>query len=127
MLNNMVLNIDISPTILELAGLTTPGLVQGESLVPLIQGRKTKKRTSVFCEHLLKNPEIVDSECIRTEKWKFIRYPKHPEFIELYDLKTDPWEEHNLAGNPKYKNTIIRFQSQCDKKIMHLIDDKVER
>jgi arylsulfatase A-like enzyme len=125
--DNMVLNVDISPTILEFAGLTTPAVVQGESLVALIQGRKTKKRTSVFCEHLLKNPEIPDSECIRTAKWKFIRYPKHPEFIELYDLKNDPWEEHNLAGDPKYKNEIVRFQRRCDKKIMLLTNDKLER
>jgi arylsulfatase A-like enzyme len=123
----MVLNIDIAPTILEYAGIKTPAGIQGEGLVPLIKGHTFKKRNSVFCEHLLKNPKIPDSECIRTEKWKFIRYPKHPEFIELYDLENDPWEEHNLANNPKYENKVIQFKGQCDKKITHLIDDKVKR
>ena len=125
-LNHMVLNIDIAPTILGYAGIKIPAGTQGEGLVPLINGHTFKKRTSVFCEHLLKNPKIPDSECIRTEKWKFIRYPKRPEFIELYDLENDPWEEHNLADNPKYKNKIIQFQGQCDRKITHLIDDKVK-
>ena len=119
-IDDMVLNIDISPTILELAGVTTPGIIQGTSLLSLVNGKKTKKRDSIFCEHLMKNPKIPDSECIRTENWKFIRYPKHPEFIELYDLKADPWEERNLANHPQYKNKIVVFQQQCDQKIMQL-------
>lgn len=119
-LNNMVLNVDLSPTILELAGVKIPGLIQGESLVQAINGRQRTSRSSIFCEHLMNNPGIPNSECIRTEKWKFIRYPKHPEFVELYDLKNDPWEEHNLASNPKYKNRIVQFQNQCDNEIMRL-------
>lgn len=125
--DNMVLNIDISPTILQYAGIKIPSLVQGESLTPLMDSEAMKKRSSIFCEHLMKEPQIPNSECIRTEKWKFIRYPKHPEFIELYDLKNDPWEEHNLAGKPKYKNKIVEFQQQCDKKIMDLKNDSVEK
>ena len=125
--DNMVLNIDVSPTILQYAGVKIPGLVQGESLAPLMDGQVMKKRPSIFCEHLMKEPQIPNSECIRTEKWKFIRYPKHPEFIELYDLKNDPWEEHNLAGNPKYKNKIAEFQEECDKKIRDLLNDTVEK
>lgn len=119
-LDNMVLNVDLSPTILELAGIKTPALIQGESLLPAINGRKRNYRSSIFCEHLMNNPGIPNSECIRTEKWKFIRYPKHPEFIELYDLKNDPWEEHNLANVPRYKNTIANFQAQCDRQILLL-------
>jgi arylsulfatase A-like enzyme len=119
-LSNMVLNVDLSPTILEYAGIKMPGGIQGQSLVPYINGGKSKSRSSIFCELLLNNPQIPNSECIRTAKWKFIRYPKHPEFIELYDLKNDPWEEHNLATDPKYKNKITQFQGECDKNITQL-------
>ena len=125
--DNMVLNIDVSPTILQYAGIKIPELIQGQSLTPLMDGQLMKKRSSIFCEHLMKEPQIPNSECIRTEKWKFMRYPKHPEFVELYDLKNDPWEEHNLAGNSKYKNKIAEFQEQCDKKIRDLLNDTVEK
>jgi arylsulfatase A-like enzyme len=119
-MSNMVLNVDLSPTILEYAGINMPGGIQGQSLVPSINGGKSKSRSSIFCELLLNNPQIPNSECIRTAKWKFIRYPKHPEFIELYDLKNDPWEEHNLAADPKYKNKITQFQGECDRNITQL-------
>jgi arylsulfatase A-like enzyme len=118
--SDMVLNIDLAPTILELAGIKVPAQFQGESLIPAAAGKKVKKRSSIFCEHLMNNPKIPNSEGIRTEKWKFIRYPKHPEFIELYDLQNDPWEEHNLAGDPQHKKRIMRFQRECDNRIMQL-------
>ncbi|HSF45678.1 MAG TPA: sulfatase [Chitinophagaceae bacterium] len=118
--SNMVLNIDVSPTVLELAGISIPKIVQGESLVPTVTGKNVKKRSSVFCEHLMNNPKIPNSEGIRTEKWKFIRYPKHPEFVELYDLENDPWEEKNLAGDARYRKNISHFQRECDKRIAQL-------
>jgi arylsulfatase A-like enzyme len=118
--SDMVLNVDLAPTILELAGIKVPALVQGESLIPAVNGKTEKQRSSIFCEHLMNNPKIPNSEGIRTAKWKFIRYPKHPEFIELYDLQNDPWEEHNLADDPKNKKLIARFQSQCDSSIKQL-------
>jgi len=120
-LDQMVLNIDVPPTILEFAGITVPERMQGKSLISLVTGQKIKWRSSILCEHLMNEPRIPNSECIRTENWKFIRYPKHPEYIELYDLKNDPWEEHNLAENLKYRNKIIKFQKECDDRIRQLI------
>ena len=119
-IDDMVLNTDLSPTILQLAGLTPPESIHGASLLPYLNGKKIRKRSSILCEHLMKNPEIPDSEGIRTEKWKFIRYHNHPEYIELYDLENDPSEKSNLALNPKYKNKIAQFHKECDEKIMAL-------
>lgn len=53
----------------------------------------------------MKEPKIPNSECIRTQKWKLILYPKHIEFVELYYLENDSWEEYNLS-----ENKIIEFQ-----------------
>ena len=64
-LDEMVLNIDLSPTILEYAGIKVPDLVQGKSLVSLMNNRKSGWRTSIFCEHLMNEPRIPKSECIR--------------------------------------------------------------
>jgi arylsulfatase A-like enzyme len=117
---DMVLNVDLAPTILEYAGIKKPGLIQGESLVSLMNGGKVNGRKEIFCELLLKNPKIPNSECIRTDKWKFIRYPKHPAYVELYNLENDPWEEHNLADNPRYRKKITQLNNLCDKKIVDL-------
>ena len=125
-LDQMVLNIDVSPTILELAGISLPERLQGKSLLPLVSGQEVKWRNSIFCEHLMNETRIPNSECIRTEEWKFIRYPIHPEYVELYNLKTDPWEEHNLAGKPEYKKQILQFQEQCNRKIRQLVISKVK-
>jgi arylsulfatase A-like enzyme len=119
--DQMVLNIDVPPTILEYAGIKVPERLQGRSLIPLVTGKKVTWRSSIFCEHLMIEARIPNSECIRTESMKFIRYPRHPEYVELYDLINDPWEERNLADDPDYKHQIIGFQEQCDERIRQLM------
>ena len=104
-LDQMVLNIDLPPTILEYAGIKAPERLQGRSLIPLVTGHDVEWRSSIFCEHLMIESHIPNSECIRTENMKFIRYPEHPEYVELYDLINDPWEEKNLADDPKYEES----------------------
>ena len=125
--DQMVLNIDVAPTILDLAGIPIPERLQGKSLLPLVSGQKAVWRNSIFCEHLMNEPRIPNSECIRTNDWKFIRYPIHPGYVELYNLKNDPWEEHNLAEKPGYKKLILKFNKQCDQKISQLINSRVEK
>jgi arylsulfatase A-like enzyme len=124
LIDNMVLNIDVSPTIMELAGVNPPKKLQGESLIKLISGKSVKPRKAIFCEHLMKEPRIPNSEGIRTSQWKFIRYPKHPDFIELYDLQKDPFEEHNLAGLTSTKSLIKKFQNQSNKIIKGLVSSR---
>ena len=123
-LDQMVLNIDVAATILNLAGVTIPGRMQGKSLLPLMKEDSKYWPDSIFCEHLMDEPQIPNSECIRTEQWKFIRYPKHPEYVELYNLKDDPWEEHNLASEKIYQQKIAQFQTRCDNRIKQLISDR---
>jgi len=96
--NEMALNIDIAPTILNLAGLEIPDHMQGESLLPLIKGHTPDWRKEFFYEHLFEHQGIAKSEGVRTEKWKYIRYvDQKPIYEELYDLENDPHEERNLA------------------------------
>jgi arylsulfatase A-like enzyme len=95
--NELVLNVDLPPTILGLAGIPTPDLMQGHSLLPLIEGKKPVWRDDIVCEHLWDHPEIPRSQCLRTDRWKYIRYLDHPEYEELYDLREDPAESMNLS------------------------------
>jgi len=100
------LNVDVAPTLLELAGVETPEGMQGRSLVPLLDGEVDALREDVFTEHLWRNPRIPRTEGLRTRGWKYIRYPDHPEYEELYDLTADPEEGQNLATDERHAERL---------------------
>ena len=96
--DEMTLNIDIAPTLLELAGIQPPSFMQGRSLAPLLRGRVRGWRGEWYYEHLFEHPRIPKNVGIRTDRWKYIRYvQREPVYEELFDLETDPCEEHNLV------------------------------
>jgi arylsulfatase A-like enzyme len=114
----MTLNIDIAPTILDLAGIDIPQSMQGKSLLPLIQEQTETIREIWFYEHLLDFPKIPKSEGIRTEDYKYLRYLNPEQIYEmLFDLKHDPLEEKNLAAFPQYqaklnelRKAVVQFE-----------------
>ena len=111
----MVLNVDIAPTILALARLKVPQEMQGRSLLPLLSGRKPEWRTDFLCEHLFEHSKIPKSEGVRTERWKYIRYfEQRPVYEELYNLENDPHEACNLVGDPKYVKELGQLRKRCD-------------
>jgi arylsulfatase A-like enzyme len=123
--SEMVLNIDIAPTILDYAGVAIPKEMDGVSLKPLVAGEKPVWRAHFFYEHHYfhsKDPKntIPRTEGVRTERWKYITYTDHPEFVELFDLKTDPLEEHNLAGNDKHKDQLAEMKALSAKEVKRL-------
>jgi len=112
-LEQMALNVDIAPTILELAGLAVPQQMQGRSLVPLLTGQKCKWRTDFFYEHLFKHRTIARTEALRTQQWKYARYIDF-DYEELYDLKNDPQETVNLAKDERYRQTLKSLRKRCN-------------
>ena len=101
------MNIDIAPTILDLAGLEVPGSVQGRALKPLLDGRRVEWRSEFFYEHPFQHPRIPKTEGVRGSRWKYVRYTSlDPVVEELYDLKEDSREERNLAGDPRFVDRL---------------------
>ena len=100
----MTLNIDLHPTVLEMAGLKPPASAQGQSLINLLHEDHPDFRPAFFIEHHFPyGGWIPSSEAIRTKKWKYIVYTDDAApYEELYDLEKDPLETINLIGHAQY-------------------------
>jgi len=106
-LGQMILAIDIAPTLIDLAGGRPGDGIQGRSLLPLLKGRTPRWRRSFLCEYWSEGawPWIVGMgyKAVRTERWKYIHWTHHQGMAEMYDLAQDPYEITNLAVDPTWK------------------------
>ena len=84
--------IDLGPTFLDMAGLEPLAGASGQSLRPLLEGRKDALHETVFSEY---GTRVM----ARTRDWKLVFYPGQP-YGELYDLGADPDELYNLYDEP---------------------------
>ncbi|VAX38463.1 Arylsulfatase, partial [hydrothermal vent metagenome] len=107
------LNIDVAPTILDLAGVNTPNVMQGKSLVPLMEGKTVVWRKDFLYEHRFAYKTIPQNEGVRGVRWKYVRYTTlSPIVEELYDLKNDPHEEKNLSSDKKYTTKLTEMRKR---------------
>jgi arylsulfatase A-like enzyme len=124
--SDMVLNIDITKTILDVAGIKSPANYQGESLKPFLKKADySLRRDFILMEHLWKLPEIPSSEGIRTAKWKYFKYRFIQAPEELYDLENDPMETKNLAMEQSHQKILKNLRNQFTRKAQQLIDDRL--
>lgn len=117
-LDNLALNIDIAPTILDMAGVPIPSEMDGMSLYPHLSGKDAPSRADFFMEHVavidVENP-IPDSRGVRSKEWKYIRYVNvEPEVEEMYHIKADPLETKNLADDANYKEIKDELKIRYD-------------
>jgi arylsulfatase A-like enzyme len=115
----LVLSIDLAPTILDAAGVTIPPEMQGRSLAPLLTGKATDWRRAFLAEYFRENafPQTPTLVAVRTETAKLITYPGHDEWIELFDLASDPYETKNLVAEPKSKKLLAEMQKELQRQI----------
>lgn len=123
----MVLNIDVAPTILNLAGIDIPDSYHGESLTAFYEQAPEKWRSSIFLEHRLEgNPLLIKTEGIRDNSYKFIRYDDHPDHIELYNHQEDPNETQNLAFDEEYALMVRHYHTVCDSVVNDLTANRIQ-
>jgi arylsulfatase A-like enzyme len=110
-LENMVQNVDIAPTILASAGLNKAEDMNGDSFIPLLQGKDIPWRNRIFYEYYWEHefPQTPTMHGVRTDRYKYIRYYGIWDTNEFYDLKEDPDEIHNLIELPALQDTIKRL------------------
>jgi N-acetylglucosamine-6-sulfatase len=97
----LALNIDICPTVLDAAGLPIPAAVHGRSLLPLIRGGAHSWRTEFLYEYFwdyeaLHTPTVLG---LRTDRYSYMSYRGIWDIDELYDVAADPDQTSNLLGD----------------------------
>ncbi len=144
-INAMVSNADLMPTICEVAGIEPPKGLDGKSLIPLIQGKNDKIHEHLFVE-LTYHAAYDPMRGIRTEEFKYIRsfsarpfwlppnvdngltkdwYRKNRgEVFEvlrpremLFDLRNDPLERKNVANDEAYADVLKKLRTLVEQKM----------
>ncbi|MEO1527457.1 MAG: sulfatase-like hydrolase/transferase [Planctomycetota bacterium] len=113
----LALNIDVTATILELAGVRVPASMHGRSLLPITDGKVPANwRTSFIYE--APTPQLGSRPlwAIRDADWKYIRtrVAKGESFEELYDLRADSGELENLIDEPQHDAIVKRLRKDLD-------------
>lgn len=116
--NKVIANIDIAPTLLELADIPIPQDMDGSSLVSLLT-HQGEWREGVLLEGW---PQRGEYSAIHTEQYiyaetlwdSFSPTPDQPQ-LELYDLEKDPYEMENIAYDLQYQELVVHLKSLLDK------------
>ena len=112
--DELVQNLDMAQTMLDLAGAEIPANMQGISLLPLLTGETGSSQRSALYYHYYEHPHfhnVYPHYGIRTHTSKLIHFYTLDEW-EFYDLESDPQELINQIGNPRYRPLIDSLRSE---------------
>ena len=105
-------NVDLAPTLLELAGVETPRAMQGRSMVPLLAGESPADwRKSQFYTYW----GAPKHYGIRTDRFTYVKVQGHP--TELFDRLNDPDQLNNVAGDPEHQQAIAELEQELQRQI----------
>lgn len=114
-LEQVVMNVDIAPTFLELAKLVPPSYMQGFSFAGLLKNKSAPwKRNRVFYEYYWEAafPQTPTTFSVRTDRYKFNYYYGVWDINELFDLQQDPYEMNNLIRDTAYRKTGLALKQE---------------
>jgi len=120
-IEDMVLNIDVCPTVLDFCGAPVPSNVAGRSVRPLLGNRASvawrRQMFNEYAERIWGYPALT---CVRTERYKYIEYVDPASTNELYDLLLDPREMRNVIAEARYgpvladmRNRLIQLKKEA--------------
>lgn len=120
--DNMVLSLDLAPSLIDLCGAQPLKGVQGRSWKPLLEGRRVRWRQAFLYEYNYERqfPYTPNVRAVRTADWKYIRYPQRggssdPFLAELYDLRNDPLEMQNRIHDPAAAGMLRKLSRELDR------------
>jgi len=112
--DDFTLNVDLAPTILAAAGIESPKTMQGADLSVLyLADEKTDWRDEFFYEHpMLRNSDFIPaSEALVQKDWKYFYWPAFKR-EQLFDLRSDPIEENDLAEDPAQADKLAEMRKR---------------
>ncbi len=124
-IEQMALNLDVAPSILDICSAPRLPRVHGMSFKPLFEGRTDEWRTSWYYEYNYEKqfPYTPNVRGVRTDEWKYVHYPhgdggadRHQ--AELYNLKDDPGETKNLIDDPASQDKVRELQAELARLMM---------
>ncbi len=122
--NTLVQNIDYAPTILDITGNKVPSSMQGISLQPLVTAKQKDLSRKYLYYHYYefsKDHTVIPHLAVRSKQYKLIYFYSVNEW-ELYDLKTDPGEQHNLIKSARHQAITRELKVELNK-LRDLYDD----
>lgn len=118
-IDELVLNVDLAPTLLQLVGLAVPDDLHGRSIVPLLaaRGDRPQWRSAFLYEYFFERrfPTTPTVFALRTQRHKWITYHGVDTPPALYDLVTDPSERHDLADEPRRRKLRGELEARLRK------------
>jgi arylsulfatase A-like enzyme len=96
---HLVSGLDFAPTVCDYAGIAPPPKFRGRSLRPLLEGQNVAWREFVVAS------SAITGRMVRTADYKYIAYSDDPT-DQLFDMKDDPWETKNLAGEAEHASIV---------------------
>lgn len=113
-ITSVVRNIDVAPTILELAGTRSGHDVDGRSVLPALRGEQAAAENELLYEYYWEYafPHTPSTFALRGDRYKYIFYHGIWDLNEFYDLQTDPRERSNLINVPAYQKQIDQMRTR---------------
>ena len=117
--SELVLSLDIAPTMLDFAGVDPPDGLHGMSLVPVLEGTTSDWRSSFLVEYysdtVFERIYRMGYKAVRTDRYKYIQYVDLEDMNELYDLAADPYELRNVIGDPEYSDVLTEMRLELER------------
>jgi len=117
--DDIVLNLDFAPTLLDYAGVEIPEQMQGRSMKPVLEGNTPDDWRDAMYYHYYEYPAwhgVKRHYGVRTDRYKLMHFYYDIDQWEFYDLKKDSLEMHNEIDNPEYQDEIERLKKIIDEK-----------
>ncbi|MCD2425079.1 sulfatase [Niabella pedocola] len=126
-INDYVMNIDLAPTFIEMAGTRIPERMQGRSFLPLLENKKYVSRKALYYHYYENGEHSVSPHFgVKTKRYKLIRFYNKVNSWELFDLLQDPHELKNIYDAPAMAPVVTALKKELLEQIRQYKDVEAE-